>query len=256
MSVNCVPAAADEEGEAGVGGQRAGLPAGLDEAAVAEVGAAHRVEGEVAVGARCEACAPQTKETSNSSSTARTAIEAATAIAVSKSSGSRPGREPVVHDDRGVAAAGVEVLAHEQGGLAAGGHHLRRRAPVDVAQVVAGDVLAQGVEGQVALADGVGGDALEVAQQAGAERLHRHQVRTDQHLAHRRPHHVAREDADRVAAAGHRRADRDHAAPLGADGERLLVRGAGRQRADAVAVDRPSRPAPRAWSGPGATRRG
>ena len=56
--------------------------------AVAEVGAAHRVEGEVAVGAGREACEPQTKETSNSSSTARTAMDAATAIAVSKSSGS------------------------------------------------------------------------------------------------------------------------------------------------------------------------
>ena len=52
------------------------------------------------------------------------------------------------------------------GRLAGGGHHLGRRAPVDVAQVVAGDVLAQRVEGQVALADRVGRDALEVAQQA------------------------------------------------------------------------------------------
>jgi len=41
---------------------------------------------------------------------------------------------------------------------------------VDVSEVVTGDVLAQGVERQVALADGIGGDALEVAHQAGAER--------------------------------------------------------------------------------------
>ena len=217
---------ADEEGEAGVAGQLGGLPAGLDDAAVAEVGAADRVEREVAVGSR------------RTGRGVRAADEGDVELVEHRAHGDRrrdrhrrlevvgvgPGREPVVHHDRGVAAARVEVLPDQQGRLAGGGHHLRRRAPVDVAQVVTGDVLAEGVEGQVALADRVGGDSLEVSQEAGAERLHRDEVRAHQHLAHRRPHHVAGEDADRVAAPGHGRADRDHAAPLGADGERLLVR--------------------------------
>ena len=53
---------------------------------------------------------------------------------------------------------------------------------MDVPQVVAGDVLAQRVEGQVALGDCVGRDALEVAEQPGAERVQRHQRRTDEDL--------------------------------------------------------------------------
>ena len=56
-----------------------------------------------------------------------------------------------------------------------------------VAQVVAGDVLAQRVEGQVALGERVGRDALEVAQQPGAHLLERHQRRSDQDLLQRRP---------------------------------------------------------------------
>ena len=142
-----------------------------------------------------EAWVPHTKDTSNSSSTARTAIDAATAIAASKSSGS-------AHESSRSSTTIVAWLRRvsrywrtSRDDSPRRGHHLRRRAPVDVAQVVTGDVLPQGVEGQVALADRVGRDPFEVAQQSGAERLDRHQVRTHEHLAHRRPDHVAGEDA-------------------------------------------------------------
>ena len=152
----------------------------------AEVGPADRVEREVAGHARTRRWSPQTNEVSNSSSVARTMIEAATDIAISKSCGVGPHGGPVVDDERDVAAPGVEVLPHEQPAVVGDGHRLGRRPPVDVPQVVAGDVLAQGVEGQVALGDRVGRDALEVAEQAGAERVHRHHRRADQDLDARR----------------------------------------------------------------------
>ena len=98
-----------------------------------------------------------------------------------------PGGRRVVDDDRGVAAPGVEVLPHQQLALAGRGHRLRGGAPVHVAQVVAGGVLAQGVEGEVALRHGIGRDALEVAQQPGPQRLERHQRRPDQDLVHLAP---------------------------------------------------------------------
>ena len=168
-----------------------------------------------------------------------------------------PRVEPVVDDDRGVAAAGVEVLAHEQGGLAARGHHLRRRPPVDVAQVVTGDVLPQGVEGQVALAD-----RRRSRRPRGRAAVRRRATRA-----------AAGADAPAPRCTGVQTTSREKM-PTGSPrrviagptaitprrsvriGERLLVGGAGRERAGCRSGARPTRPGPRASSGPGARTRG
>ena len=147
-----------------------------------------------------EALVPQTNDVSNSSRVARTMIDAATDIAVSKSCGVGPHAQRVVDDERDVAAPRVEVLPDEQPGVVGDGHRLGRRPPVHVPQVVTGHVLAQRVEGQVALGHRVGRDALEVAQQARAQRVHRHHRRPDQDLDHVGPLDVAREHRQRVAA--------------------------------------------------------
>ena len=68
----------------------------------------------------------------------------------SRSPARPPRRRTVVDDDGDVAAPRVEVLPDEQPAVAGGGHRLGRGPPVHVPQVVAGDVLAQRVEGQVA----------------------------------------------------------------------------------------------------------
>jgi hypothetical protein len=63
---------------------------------------------------------------------------------------------------------------------------------VHVAQVVAGGVLAQRVEGEVALRDRLGGDSFEVAEKPGSERVERHHRRTHEDLLDLRPEGVAR----------------------------------------------------------------
>ncbi len=229
--------ATHQEEQAAVGRDHRGPTAGRHDAGVPEVGTADGIERQVAVGP---------------GRGGRPADEGHVELVEHGPDGdgrghrhrvledlvTAPGGALVVDDEGGVAAAGVEVLPDQQGGLPRRGHHLGRGAPVDVAQVVTGDVFTQGVEGEVALRDRVGRDTLEVAEQTRAERVQRHHRRAHQHLAHGRPHHVAREDADRVTTTRGRRPDTDDAAPLGADGERLLVHSPGRQRADAVAVRR------------------
>ena len=92
----------------------------------------------------------------------------------SRAAGGR--RRAAVDQDRHVAAAGLVVLADQQ--LA----RLGRGAPVHVAQVVAGDVLAQRVEGQVAHRELLAGRTVEVVgQAAGEERQVRH-PRCDEQL--------------------------------------------------------------------------
>ena len=122
-----------------------------------------------------------------------------------------------VDDDRHVRAPRVEELAHEE---PAG---LGRAAPVDVAAVVARLVLAQRVEGEVAHRDVLGGAALEVAQQAGAERLERDGARVDEELGALGPRQRAAHEAERVALDGRRRAHLDDAAARGRHDEELLV---------------------------------
>ena len=129
-----------------------------------------------------------------------------------------------VDDDRHVRAPGVEELAHEE--LAG----LGRAAPVDVAAVVTRLVLAQRVEGEVAHRDVLGGAALEVAQQPGAERLEGDGARVDEELGALGPRQGAAHQAERVALHGRRGADLDDAAARGRDDEELLVRVAGGQR--------------------------
>ena len=132
------------------------------------------------------ACSPHTNDVSKPSSTARTASEAATDMAVSKSS---PSAQAGAASSTTISAwlRRVSRYCRTSSWLSpAAAIGLGRRAPVHVAQVVAGDVLAQRVEGQVALGHGVGGHALEVAEQPGAERVERHHRRAHQHLARRR----------------------------------------------------------------------
>ncbi len=83
------------------------------------------------------------------------------------------------HDD--MAAPGVVVLPDVQ--LTGP----RRRPPVHVAQVVAADVLAQGMEREVAHRDLVARRALEVAHEADAECVDRDHPRPDEEIDRRRP---------------------------------------------------------------------
>ena len=71
---------------------------------------------------------------------------------------------------------------------------------MDVAAVVAGRVLAQGVKGEVAHRHVLGGVALQVAQQARAERLERHPARVHEEFQAFGPGDLAAHHAERVAA--------------------------------------------------------
>ena len=75
-----------------------------------------------------------------------------------------------------MAAAGLVVLPHQE--LA----RLRRRAPVHVAQVVAGDVLAQRVEGEVAHGQLLAGGAVEVVGEPASEERQVGHPRRDEQL--------------------------------------------------------------------------
>ena len=132
-----------------------------------------------------------------------------------------------VDDDREVRAAGVEELPDEEPAV------LGRGAPVDVAAVVAGLVLAQGVEGEVGHRQVGRHLALEVAQEAGAEALERDGQRVDEQLGALGPRDGAPDEAERVAVHRRGRADRDDAAVPGRDDEELLV-GAARRRGRAA----------------------
>ena len=109
------------------------------------------------------------------------------------------------------------VLPHEQ--LAGP----RRRTPVHVPQVVAGHVLAQRVEGEVAHRQLVAGDPLEVAQLADGQPGEVDGRGAHQELDRLGPADASREQPDRVGAPVEHRTDRDHPAPRGRDHERLLV---------------------------------
>ena len=107
---------------------------------------------------------------------------------------------------------------------------------MDVAQVVTRGVLAQRVEGEVALRQGVGRHTLEVAEQPGAEGLERHHRRAHHDLGDAGPLDVEGAEPERVAAPGDHRTDRDDAAPVGADGEVVVVGGTLGERGYGVPV--------------------
>ena len=111
-----------------------------------------------------------------------------------------------VEDDGRVVASGVVVLPDQQ--LARAG----RGAPVHVAQVVAGDVLAQRVEGQVAHRDAVARHALEVAHLPGPERGQQRHPRPDVELDRVAPAHAPAQQPQRIGAGGDGRADVEHPA--------------------------------------------
>jgi hypothetical protein len=116
-----------------------------------------------------------------------------------------------------VRPARVEELAHEE--LAG----LGRAAPVDVSAVVAGLVLAQRVEGEVAHRHVLGGAALEVAQQTGAERLERDGAGVDEELGALGPRQGAAHETQRVTLDRRGGPDLDDAAARRRHDEELLV---------------------------------
>lgn len=106
---------------------------------------------------------------------------------------------------------------------------LGRGAPVDVAAVVSGLVLAQGVEGKVRHRQVRGHLALEVAQQPRSQALQRDRPRVHDELGALGPGDGAADQPERVAVHRRRRAHRHHAAVRGRDDEQLLVGPAGAQ---------------------------
>ena len=110
-----------------------------------------------------ECTSPHTSVTSKSSRIARTASDAAAETASSNSAPSAYAETLVVEED---VASLRRVSRYWRTRRVVG---LRRRAPVDVAQVVAGDVLAQRVEGQVAGGRVVARHPVEIADQTGVE---------------------------------------------------------------------------------------
>ena len=161
------PGAADQEQQGGVGRHPGGLPAARA-TRPRSPGSARQTASSAREPVSPEAAwSPQTNETSKSSSTARTAMDAATDIARSRTRPRPPqpraGRRP--RSWRG--CAGCRGTGGPGAGSRRRGHALAEERQWTWRQVVAGDVLAQRVERQVALAVIASVDhALEVAQQA------------------------------------------------------------------------------------------
>ena len=154
MSLKVVSAAADQEQQAGVGRHPSlACAAGLDEAAVARSrrGTRRRAPGgrRSPVGGvrRRRRRTPRTRRARRARRSTRPPTS--------------PTRSPRVGPGRGRSSTTIVAWLRRVSRYwrtsrldsPLGGHHLGRGAPVDVAQVVAGDVLAQRVEGEVALAD-------------------------------------------------------------------------------------------------------
>ena len=106
------------------------------------------------------------------------------------------------------------------------GRHASGRSPVNVSPIVTGDVTAQRMECEVARRESVGGVALQVAQKSRPERVERRRARMNEQLHDSAVHDRATHDAQRVAAHGSRRTDRNHGTPARRDEERLLADGA------------------------------
>ena len=121
-------------------------------------------------------------------------------------------------------AAGLLELPHHEGAGARGA------APVHVATVVAGHVLAQRVERQVRVRDLAGLATLEVVQEPGGRAADRDRARVHVEVLGLGPQHRAADQPERVAAHRGDRTHRDDAATLGGDREQLVVLGAGTQR--------------------------
>ena len=131
-------------------------------------------------------------------------------------------RDVVVEQDGGLAAPGLDVLPDQEG------VRLGRRAPVDVPEVVAGDVLAQGVERQVAGRRVVARDPVEVADQSRVEGPEEREPRPHQQLLGRGPAGPPPQQAERVGADVHDRPHDVHAARQRRDLDRLGALGPGR----------------------------
>ena len=141
-----------------------------------------------------------------------------------------------VEQDHEPAATRLLELSHHEGA------RLRRAAPVDVASVVAGHVLAQGVEGDVARGEVTRGKALEVTDEAGAERADRHRAGVHPQLCRLGPDDLAPHEADGVGTHGSGGADRHDPPPVGGNRELLVERAAARQtRKHALEHPRPDR---------------
>ena len=131
-----------------------------------------------------------------------------------------------VHDHRELAPPGVLELADEQ--LAG----LGRAAPVHVPPVVAGHVVAQRVEREVAHGQVAGGLPLQIPLQSGAERLQRDDLRVHEQLHRRLRHGFPAQQPERVGAHRARRADSDDGAPVSRHQEELVVARAGGKRGE------------------------
>jgi len=141
-----------------------------------------------------------------------------------------------VEDDEQVGAAGLLELAdHEAPGAGRG-------APVDVAAVVAGDVVAQGVEGDVGAGQVLGDGALDVAQDAVQDRAQTHGARVDVDVLRGAQGAFALEQSHRIALDRQDRPHGDDAATLGGQDEAALVDGPrGQGRDDEDGPPRPHR---------------
>ncbi len=124
-----------------------------------------------------------------------------------------------------------------------------------VAAVVAGHVVAQGVEGHVGGRQVLGGDALDVLEEAQRDRLQTHDLGMDEQLDRLGPLPLAMQEPQRVGTDGADGAHPDHRATAPRDLEDLLVflpggepgnPEGGHVPADRQLQDRGSR---RAWGG-------
>ena len=111
---------------------------------------------------------------------------------------------------------------------------------MDVAPVVAGDVLAQGVEGDVGAGQVLGDGALDVAQDAVQDRAQTHGARVDVDVLRGAQGAFALEQSHRIALDRQDRPHGDDAATLGGQDEAALVDGRGVR----VGTTKTARPGP------------
>nr|WP_240917789.1 hypothetical protein [Phycicoccus sp. HDW14] len=147
--------------------------------------------------------------------------------------------EPGVEEHPEVRAPGVGVALHHQRRRAGGRRHPRRRLPVHVPPVVAGQVGAQGVEVEVGHRRVLGGPALEVADEAGVERGQAHHLGVHEELDGARGVERAPGQPEGVAEHRGHRPDDEHAALARRDLERVVDAHAGAERGHPEGLDAP-----------------